>query len=179
MELNETSLKNQPLNDNLELAGDENLTNIREVADFANQSEATNWYLNLLYDRMSKCVREEKSLNAVEMQKRLNIVTAHLLYARNYYEMRVNSSSDLKLKLEHTHPCLIALACLLDSDGVRIVDSHACSCDAYIYLFATRVKFCSWKSRLFIILKRPKRSSIDRLNFIENLTNCRKIINRQ
>lgn len=128
---------------------------------------------------MTKCLKEEKNLNMNDINKRLQITCAHLLYARNLYEMRVNNCIDIKRNLENQHPCLIALACLLDSDAVRIVESHTCSCDQYIYMFSTRVKFCSWKTKLFIILKKPKRSSIDRLNFIQDLMNCRKIIKNE
>ena len=163
----------------VEYAGDKikNLTEMRELSSFASQVDAFHWYLNELNDTITQCIRQDVTLTDVDKTKRLNICTAHWLYARNFYEMRVNNASQqLKVHLANTHPCLIALACLLDSDAVRIVEQHTCACDTYIYMFATRVKFCAWKSKLFIILKKPKRSSIDRLTLIEDLTSCHKLI---
>ncbi len=146
------------------------------MSTFANQREAFHWYLNLINDKITNCIQQDKQLGKQDITKRLNICQAHLLYAKNFYEMRINNSQKLKLHLSNIHPCLIALACLLDSDAVRIIESHNCACDTYIYLFSTRLKFCAWKSKLYIILKKPKRSSIDRLNLIEDLTNCHKLI---
>lgn len=154
----------------------ESLTDLRALNTFKSHSEAFHWFLNLVSDRMSICVKNDKNINGDEKSKRFNIITAHLLYARNYYEIRINNSSQLKTHLSMYHPCLIALACLLDSDAIRIVGSHSCSCDTYIYLFSTRLKICAWKAKMFIILKRPKCSSYDRLNLIEDLKNCHKVI---
>jgi hypothetical protein len=152
------------------------LTDIRETSSFESQSEGFHWYLNLIFETISKCIQNDKTINEEHRSKRMNIAIAHLLYARNFYEMRISNSNYLKTKLAEVHPCLIALACLLDSDAVRIVESHGCVCDSYIYLFSTRLKFCAWKSKLFILLKRPKRSSFDRLNLIEDLTKLHKVI---
>jgi len=154
----------------------QNLTSLRDLSTFASQAEAFHWFLNLINDTITSCIQMDQQLGEQDAQKRLNICQAHLLYARNFYEMRINNSSQLKTQLANIHPCLIALACLLDSDAVRIIESHNCACDTYIYLFSTRLKFCAWKSKLYIILKKPKRSSIDRLNLIEGLTNCHKLI---
>lgn len=133
-------------------------------------------YLNVLFDKILNCIRNSTHLNENDKTKRENISKAHLLYSKNLYETRITKSTELKVSLEKMHPCLIALSCLLDSDALRIVETHSCKCDSYIYLFSTRVKFCAWKSKLYVILKRPKRSSIDRLTFIEDLTNCHKLI---
>ncbi len=132
--------------------------------------------MNLLFDKMVNCIQNSAHLSESDKTKRENICKAHLLYARNLYEMRITKSNELKVSLEKEHPCLIALSCLLDSDALRIVETHSCKCDSYIYLFSTKVKFCAWKSKLYVILKRPKRSSIDRLAFIEDLSNCHKLI---
>ncbi len=121
-------------------------------------------------------VQDEKTLNECDKLKRLNICKAHVSYARSFYEMRMSNSANLKLKLSSIHSCLIALACLLNSDAVQIVESHSCSCDTYVHLFATRLKFCAWKCKLYIVLKKPKRSSIERLKLIEELTNCHKLM---
>lgn len=153
-----------------------NLTEIRELSTFTGQSDAYHWYLNLISETMMECIRKENSINEDEKIKRFNIVTAHLLYARNFYELKIKTSINLRTTIANIHPCLITLACLLDSDAVRIVESHGCTCDTYIYLFATRLKFCAWKAKLYIILKKPKRSSIDRLTLIEDLTTCHKLI---
>jgi len=155
------------------------LTSIRDLDTFSSQPEAFEWYLKLMFDQMVKCIQEDKNLAETDRAKRLSIANAHVLYAHNFYQMRTSTSSTnslLKLQLSKIHPCLIALACLLDSDAVRIVDSHKCECDNYIYLFATRLKFCTWKSRFYIILKRPNRSSIDRLTLIQDLTSCHRLL---
>lgn len=125
---------------------------------------------------MIKCIKTSQVLNETDKSKRVDICTAHLLYARNFYDMRVSGSGNLKQQLANVHPCLISLACLIDSDAVRIVESHSCACDTYVYMFATRLKFCAWKSKLYIILKKPKRSSIERLALIEDLNKCYKLI---
>ena len=130
----------------------------------------------MLFEIIFSCIQNDKTLTDEEKCKRDNICKAHLLYARNFYEMRVSKSIQLNISLEKEHPCLIVLSCLLDSDALRIVETHSCKCDKYIYLFTTKVKFCAWKSKLFVILKRPNRSSIDRLNLIEDLSNCHKLI---
>lgn len=158
------------------MEANQNLNQMRQLDTFVSPNEAFNWYLNLLFETKTKCIQNCAQLNENERSKRLNICTAHLLYARNFYEMRIANSASLRTALQNLHPCLIALACLLDSDAVRVVESHSCSCDSYIYLFSTRLKFCAWKAKLYIILKRPKRSSIDRLNLIEDLTRCHKTI---
>ena len=147
-----------------------------EMSSFSSQSEAYHWFLNIISETMMNCIKNEKSIVEEEKLKRYNIITAHLLYARNFYELKIKNSSSLKTSLANVHPCLIALACLFDSDAVRVVESHGCTCDTYIYLFQTRLKFCAWKAKLYIILKKPKRSSIDRLTLIEDLSNCHKII---
>ena len=133
---------------------------------FSSRTEAFHWYLNLIFDTICNLTNADKSIKEEEKAKRINICKAHLLYARNFYEMRISKSAQLKANLDNIHPCLVALACLMDSDAVKVVDSHNCTCDKYVYLFSTRAKFCAWKSKLFIILKRPKRSSFDRLNLI-------------
>ena len=132
--------------------------------------------MNELFEKVFDCIRNSAHLNESDKTKRENILKAHLLYSKNLYETRIAKSAELQLSLEREHPCLIALSCLLDSDALRIVETHSCKCDSYIYLFSTRVKFCVWKSKFYVILKRPKRSSIDRLTFIEDLTNCHKLI---
>jgi len=154
----------------------QSLTEIRDLNSFNNQSEAFDWYLSTLFDTMIKCIKTSQVLNETDKSKRVDICTAHLLYARNFYDMRVSGSSNLKQLLANVHPCLISLACLIDSDAVRIVESHSCACDTYVYMFATRLKFCAWKSKLYIILKKPKRSSIERLALIEDLNKCFKLI---
>lgn len=159
-----------------------NLTDLRPLNSFESRSDAIFWYLNLLHDHMVNSVKQEGTLKPNEQTKRIHVISAHLLYSRNYYEMKTRASAlsvDAKSRLDQMHPCIVALACLLDSDAVRVVDSHTCACDSYLYLFSTRVKFCSWKTKLFVILKRPKRSSFERLNLIEDLMNCRKIFQQQ
>jgi hypothetical protein len=153
-----------------------NLTADCDVSRFTSRSEAYHWFLNLISDTMTECVKSDASIIPDEKSKRFSIITAHLLYARNFYELKTKSSATLRTSLAPVHPCLVALACLLDSDAVRVVESHTCTCDTYLYLFATRLKFCAWKAKLYIILKKPKRSSIDRLTLIEDLTNCHKLI---
>lgn len=165
-----------------------------------------NAYLNNIFDTMATLVEHEHRLSADDKIKRQNVLTAHLIYARNFYEMRVGSpvnrtqgptspppSTDnaantavaasqnrhhkhhqQQILMANHHPCMVALACLLDSDAVKIVESHSCAYDEYIYLFETRLKFCAWKSKLYVILKRPKHSSIKRLTFIQQLSNCHK-----
>lgn len=154
------------------------LTDLRSPESFSIPEEGFHWYLNLLNDTIMNCITTDKTLktNEANRTKRLNIAKAHLIYARNFYEMRIAGSASLKLKLEKTHPCLIVLACLLESEAVRIEESHVCVCDTYVYLFSTRLKYCAWKSKLFILLKKPKRSSFDRLNLIEDLTKCHKMV---
>lgn len=152
------------------------LTDIRKLDSFISQQDGFHWYLNLLNETIRKCIQSDTNLNEISRSKRLSIATAHLLYSRNFYEMRISSSAQLKTKLDKVHPCLIALACLLESEAIRIEESHLCVCDSYIYLFSTRLKYCAWKSKLFILLKKPKRSSFDRLNLIEDLTNCHRLI---
>lgn len=132
-----------------------------------------------MFDQMVKCIEEDTNLSDSDRTKRFNIANAHVLYAHNFYQMKTSTSSStsqLKLQLAKIHPCLIVLACLLNSDAVRVVDSHKCECDSYIYLFATRLKFCAWKSRFYIVLKKPNRSSIDRLTLIQDLTSCHKLL---
>lgn len=153
-----------------------NLTDLRIPESFSSAEEGFHFYLNLLNDKIVTCIQTDRTLNEVNRKKRLGIAKAHLLYSRNYYEMRVASSAQLKLKLANFHPCLLVLACLFESEAVRIEESHNCVCDTYMYLFATRVKYCAWKSKLFIFLKKPKRSSFDRLNLIEDLMSCHKLI---
>lgn len=153
----------------------QSLTEIRDLSTFSTKQEGVHWYLNLIFETISKCIQFDKKLVEPERVKRLNVATAHLLYARNFYEVKI-ADPELKQKLAPLHPCLIALACYQDSDALRISESHDCVCDSYIFLFSTRLKFCAWKNKLFIFLKRPKRSSFDRLNLIEDLTNCHKLL---
>lgn len=165
--------------DNQAETAQQNLTDLRSLESFGSRSEAIFWYLNMLHDQMVERVNLEGMLKPNEKVKRNHVIAAHLLYSRNYYEMKTRASVisvENKSRLDRMHPCVIALACLLDSDAVRVVDSHSCACDSYLYLFSTRVKFCAWKTKLFVILKRPKRSSFERLNLIEDLTNCRKVL---
>jgi len=154
------------------------LTDLRSPESFSSLDEGFHWYLNLINDTILNCINNDQTLNEENRVKRLNIAKAHFLYARNFYEMRISRSIQLKTKLTtmNIHPCMIVLACLLDSEAVRIEESHVCVCDSYIYLFSTRLKYCAWKSKLFILLKKPKRSSFDRLNLIEDLTNFHKMI---
>lgn len=152
------------------------LSDLRSPESFSSPDEGFHWYLNLINDTILNCIQTDGTLNEENRVKRLNIAKAHFLYARNFYEMRISRSVQMKEKLANTHPCMIVLACLLDSEAVRIEESHVCVCDSYIYLFSTRLKYCAWKSKLFILLKKPKRSSFDRLNLIEDLTNCHKMI---
>lgn len=172
---NEEDLNNNTSNNPI-IPTSQSLNELRELGTFVSQSEAFHWYLNLIFETKSKCIKKDSTLNESDKAKRQNICTAHLLYAKNFYEMRISNAPKLKDQLGNVHPCMIALACLMDSDAVRIVESHSCTCDSYVYLFSTRLKFCAWKTKLYIILKRPKRSSIDRLTLIEELTNCHKII---
>lgn len=148
----------------------------REPSTFASQSDAYHWYLGMISDKMMSCVEKDANIVDDEKLKRYNIITAHLLYARNFFELKIKNSLSLRSKLASIHPCLITLACLLDSDAVRIVESHSCSCDTYVYMFQTRLKFCAWKAKLFVILKKPKHSSMERLNFIEDLTSLQKLL---
>ena len=155
------------------------LTDLKGVEKFSTQMEAFEWYLKVLFDTMIKSIHEDKSLVDSDRAKRLNIANAHALYAHNFYQMKSTSvvnQHQIKMQLAQIHPCLIVLACLLDSDAVRIVESHKCECDSYVYLFSTRFKFCAWKCRFYIILKRPNRSSIDRLTLIQDLTSCHKLL---
>lgn len=157
-------------------ASSQSLTDLRELATFLSQADAFHWYLNLLFETATKCIENDQTLGVADKSRRVNIGTAHQLYARNFYGIRIVASSQLKHALADTHPCVVALACLLSSDAVRIVESHACTCDSYVYLFQTKIKFCAWKCKFYIILKRPNRSSIDRLTLIEEITNCNKLI---
>jgi len=152
------------------------LTDLRSPESFSSPEEGFHWYLNLINNKILNCIQTDTTLNDENRTKRLNIAKAHFLYSRNFYEMRISGSVQLKAKLAKIHPCLIVLAVLLDSEAVRIEESHVCVCDSYIYLFSTRLKYCAWKSKLFILLKKPKRSSFDRLNLIEDLTSCHKLI---
>jgi hypothetical protein len=174
------------------------LTSIRELNTFSNQMDAFEWYLKQLFETMTKSIRDDKNLVDSDRAKRLNIANAHILYAHNFYKMRTsvtttttttttntscssssattNQQHHIKLQLLKIHPCLIALACMLDSDAVRIIDAHKCECDSYVYLFNTRLKFCAWKCRFYIVLKRPNRSSIERLNLIQDLTDCHQLL---
>lgn len=152
------------------------LTDLRSPESFVSLSEGFHWYLNLLNETIVERIQADKTLNESNRAKRLGIAKAHLLYARNFYEMKISPSASLKQKLADVHPCLVVMAVLLDSEAVRLEESHVCVCDSYIYLFSTRLKYCAWKSKLFILLKKPKRSSFDRLNLIEDLTKCHKII---
>ena len=137
--------------------------------------------MNKLFEIMMISIKTDSNLSETDKKKRESICKAHLLYARNLYEMRITKSTSnpphLKDSLNDKHACVIVLSCLLDSDALRIVETHSCKCDSYVYLFSTKVKFCAWKAKLFVILKRPNRSSIDRLNLIEDISNCHKIIN--
>ncbi len=152
------------------------LSDLRSPESFSSLDEGFHWYLNLINDTILNCIQTDETLNEENRAKRINIAKAHFLYARNFYEMRISRSTPMSAKLANTHPCMIVLACLLDSEAVRIEESHVCVCDSYIYLFSTRLKYCAWKSKLFILLKKPKRSSFDRLNLIEDLANCHKMI---
>lgn len=152
------------------------LTDLRSPESFVSLCEGFHWYLNLLNETIVERIQADKTLNEANRSKRLGIAKAHLLYARNFYEMKISPSTSLKQKLADIHPCLVVMAVLLDSEAVRLEESHVCVCDSYIYLFSTRLKYCAWKSKLFILLKKPKRSSFDRLNLIEDLTKCHKII---
>lgn len=162
--------------DNTQIKEKKSLTDLRSIESFASEEEGFQWYLSLLNETIVNCIQSDKTLNEAQKTKRLGIAKAHLFYARNFYKMRISASTNLKAKFENTHPCLIVLACLLDSEVVRVEESHACVCDTYIYLFSTRLKYCAWKSKLFVLLKKPKHSSLDRLNLIEDLTNCHKLI---
>lgn len=152
------------------------LTDLRSAESFVSLCEGFHWYLNLLNETIVERIQADKTLTEANRSKRLGIAKAHLLYARNFYEMKISTSASLKQKLAEIHPCLVVMAVLLDSEAIRLEESHVCPCDSYIYLFSTRLKYCAWKSKLFILLKKPKRSSFDRLNLIEDLTKCHKII---
>lgn len=173
------SKQNKLDNDANKTDDQKSLTGMRDIETFSTQVEAFEWYLKLLFDTMTKSIHDDKSLVDSDRAKRLNIANAHALYAHNFYQMKttcVVNQHQIKLQLARVHPCLIVLACLLDSDAIRIVESHKCECDSYVYLFSTRFKFCAWKCRFYIILKRPNRSSIDRLTLIQDLTSCHKLL---
>lgn len=178
MNLKSTLIENEYSNLGVEKDNNNNksLTDLKSADSFSSPEEGFHWYLNLINETITNCIQNDKTLTEPNRLKRLNIAKAHFLYARNFYEMRNSSSMTLKTKLAKMHPCLLVLACLLDSEAVRIEESHVCVCDTYVYLFSTRLKYCAWKSKLFILLKKPKRSSFDRLNLIEDLTNCHKTI---
>lgn len=155
------------------------LTEIKSLDYFESQSDGIIWYFNLLCDKMLFYINDNKDLKIHERKLRLNMVNAHLLYVKNLYEVRIVSSKNLKQLLSPIHPCIIALALLLDSDAIRICESHSCNqqtYDNYLYIFSTKIKFCSWKAKYYIILKKPKQSSFDRLNLIEDLINCHKLL---
>jgi hypothetical protein len=161
---------------------EQDITELKDLSSFINQSEAFHWYLNEIFERIFDSIKKDETLTPQDKIKRDNLCRAHLLYAKNFYEMRlmksIQATTDANNCLEGVHPCLIVLSCLIDSDAVRIVETHTCKCDTYMYFFSTKVKFCAWKSKMFVILKRPKRSSIDRLTFIEDLSNCHKMIKK-
>jgi hypothetical protein len=152
------------------------LTEIKPDSLFANHADGLIWYFNLLCDTMLFNIRDCKHLSSVESKERLHVANAHLLYVKNLYEVRIALSKHLKNLVSDVHPCIVALSLLLDSGAVRICESHSCVCDNYIYLFSTKIKFCSWKAKYYLILKKPKQSSIDRLNLIEKLINCQKLV---
>jgi hypothetical protein len=152
------------------------ISDLRALSSFGDQNEAFHWYLNLLFETSKNCIDTDKTLDADNKSRRLNIAIAHQLYARNFYTIRIANSSRLKYELEGTHALIIVLACLINSDSLRIVESHSCACDSYIHMFSTKVKFCAWKCKFYVLLKRPNRSSIDRLELIEHLTSCHKLI---
>jgi len=153
------------------------LTEIKPSSLFATQSDGVFWYFSLLSDTMIHYIKECKQFDATEQAQRINMINAHQLYAKNLYEVRLNTSRSLSTLIKPLHPCVIAMACLLDSDAICICDNHNCSFDSYVYLFSTKIKFCAWKTKYYIILKKPKRSSLERLNLIENLINCHKLLN--
>jgi len=171
--------ENKLNNEGFRVDDQKSLTDLKSLEKFSTQMEAFEWYLKVLFDTMIKSIHEDKSLVDSDRAKRLSIANAHALYAHNFYQMKSTSvvnQNQIKMQLARIHPCLIVLACLLDSDAVRIVESHKCECDSYVYLFSTRFKFCAWKCRFYIILKRPNRSSIDRLTLIQDLTSCHKLL---
>ena len=153
------------------------LTDIKPLSLFENQSDAIIWYLNLLLcDTMLFKVKDIKTFTNQESSSRVNMVNAHAKYAKNLYEVRIASSSQLKEVISPIHPCIIALALLNDSGALCVCESHTCEYDSYIYLFSTKIKCCSYKAKYYIVLKKPKQSSFDRLNLIEGLINCQKLI---
>lgn len=153
---------------------------INELGSFnlnSNMEEAFYWYLNKISEKVSEFTRKNLILDEREKGKRLEKIKAHFLYARNFFELRVtNNKNSRKTELKVFHPCLIALACLLDSGLVRIAEEHSCEHDDYVFFFATRLKYCAYNHRLFVVLKRPNRSSFERLNLIEDLKLCHKLI---
>jgi hypothetical protein len=154
-----------------------NLTDIKPLSLFQNQSDAILWYLNLLLcDTMLFKVKDNKTFSNQELSSRVNMVNAHAKYVKNLYEVRIASSIQLKQLISSIHPCIIALALLNDSDALCVCESHSCEYDSYIYLFSTKIKCCSYKAKYYIVLKKPKQSSFDRLNLIESLINCQKLI---
>jgi hypothetical protein len=54
----------------------QNLTNMRLLDSFESQADAIRWYLGLLHDRMSQCIKLESSLSPSEKLKRLEIINA-------------------------------------------------------------------------------------------------------
>jgi hypothetical protein len=153
------------------------LTEIKPSTLFASQFDGVMWYFNLLSDTMKQHIKECRNFDATEQDQRICMVNAHQLYAKNLYEVRLNTSKSLRTLLKPMHPCTIAMSCLLDSDAIRICDTHNCSYDNCVYLFSTKIKFCTWKTKYYVVLKKPKRSSLERLNLIENLINCHKLLN--
>ena len=162
-------------NDSDQVKDSKYINELGSVTLNANMDEAFYWYLNKILDKVNEFTRETRNLDDKEKSKRLDIVKAHFLYARNFYELRVMGNSR-KNEVKQFHPCLVALVCLMDSGIVRITENHSCEHDNYVYFFATRLKFCAYSHRLYVILKRPNRSSFDRLNLIEDLKNCHKLI---
>jgi hypothetical protein len=154
----------------------ENINELKQPSSFSSHKNAFVFYLNTLVSQMAIRVKNDKRLTEKEKSKRMDICYAHLSYAHNMYNMRTRSSGELSKRMSDEHPCMVALACLAESDALCITESHSCSYDTYIYLFSTRVKFCASKCKIFVLLKSPRKTSMDRLQLIESLNRCCSLI---
>ena len=152
------------------------LTEIKSLKLFETHADGVIWYFNLLCDTMMFYIKDNKQLSSQEMNVRIHMANAHLLFVKNLYQVRIASSKQLKELISSIHPCIVALSLLNESGALGIWDAHNCAYDNYVYIFSIKIKFCSCKVKYFIILKKPKLSSFDRLNLIESLINCQKLV---
>lgn len=152
------------------------LTDIKSPSAFATLTDSVLWYLKLLCDTMYCNINELKDMSLDEKRRRFKLIQAHYLYAKNSFEIKITKSKLLDYSLRQLHPCIISLAFLHESGAVRILDSHSCPHDTYIHLFSTKIKFCNCATLYYIALKKPSRSSMQRLNMINELNYCIKLL---